>query len=218
MAARAGCHQTMISLIERGHLDRASIRLLRRVFGALDARLEPVVSWRGGDLDRLLDERHAQLVEAAASAYQRAGWDVHPEVTYARYGERGSIDLLAVRPADRAVAVNEMKSEIASVEELARRHDEKARLAAEVCFERFGWRPAVVGRVLVVPEDRTVRRVVARHALTFAAAYPVVGRGVRLWLARPTGSIGGLWFLTVKDGGRASPNAVRIRRAGSADP
>ena len=51
-------------------------------------------------MDRLVDDRHAVLVAAAGSLLTRAGWEVLPEVTYSRYGERGSIDLVAWHAID----------------------------------------------------------------------------------------------------------------------
>ena len=40
------------------------------------------VQWRGGDLDRLLDEAHAGLVERVAQLLRRLGWQVLVEVSY----------------------------------------------------------------------------------------------------------------------------------------
>jgi len=37
------------------------------VFAAVDAGFDGTVRWRGGELDRLLDERHAALVGAFAT-------------------------------------------------------------------------------------------------------------------------------------------------------
>src|SRR5580765_2408298 len=90
----ANVSQQAISLIERGHGGRLSGETLRRVFAALDARWEPTVSWRGGDLDRLIDAEHARLVGEIARRLESAGWEVAVEVTYSEFGERGSIDVL----------------------------------------------------------------------------------------------------------------------------
>lgn len=83
--------------------------------------------------------------------------------------------------------------------------------------DRFGWEPRTVGRILVVPEDRTIRRVVERHSATFAASYPARNREVRRWLREPAGPIAGLWFVTVKHPRAGSRRAggterVRVRR------
>lgn len=212
LAARAGCHQTTISRLERGQVASLTLDIVRRIFGALEGRFEGYVSWRGGELDRLLDARHAALVEATAAVYRRDGWTTHVEVSFSRFGERGSIDVLAVREKQRIVAVNEIKSEITAVEETHRRHDAKVRLARDIVEERFGWRPVAVARVLIVPEDASIRRLVRTHAATFAASYPQGSRDVRRWIREPMGSLAGLWFLSGKPGWHASQvRAGRVR-------
>ena len=96
--------------------------------------------WRGADIDRVLDERHAQLVAVVAERLTLFTWEVSVEVTFSEYGERGSIDVLAVR-APATTLVVEVKTEIASVEEMLRRLDMKARLAPKIVFDRHGWAP-----------------------------------------------------------------------------
>jgi hypothetical protein len=74
------------------------------VFAALDASFDGIVGWRSGDLDRLLDDRHAATIEAVALILRTRGWLVIPEASYSEWGERGSIDILAGREEARAVA------------------------------------------------------------------------------------------------------------------
>ena len=88
------------------------------------------------------------------------------EVTYARYGERGSIDVLATLRSARAVLVCEIKSDIPSAEATARKLDEKRRLAPFIVRERLGWEPGGVGAVLVLPESPRLRRLLAGRAGT----------------------------------------------------
>src|SRR3972149_10259889 len=95
LAQKVDLSQGEISLIETGRVARTSLRTLRRVFGALDADVVITIRWRGGIIDRLLDERHAELVGAVATTLARFGWEIDPEVSYSIYGERGSIDLVA---------------------------------------------------------------------------------------------------------------------------
>src|SRR5918992_1570089 len=64
LAARAGVSRSWVSLVGRGHLDAVTVRDLRKVCGALDVRVELVPRWRGGDLDRVVNARHAALHEA----------------------------------------------------------------------------------------------------------------------------------------------------------
>ena len=218
LAERAGVHQTTISRLERGELSTLSVTTVRRIFATLGARFEGAVWWRGGELDRLLDAAHAELVETAATVYQKRGWDVFPEVTFQRYGDRGSIDLLATLPAQRAVVVNEMKSDIYSEEDTHRRHDVKVRLVAGIVEERFRWRPVAVARVLVVPESMTTRRKITRHGVIFDAAYPSRARDLFRWLEEPIGPFAGIWFLSRKRPGavrEAPPGRMRVTVRGS---
>lgn len=103
LAQRALVSQGLISLLERGQLVHVSMAALRRVFGALDAQLEIRVQWRGGEIDRLLDRRHAGIVEGVVQTLRGEGWETRPEVTFSRFGERGSIDVLSSNAALGAV-------------------------------------------------------------------------------------------------------------------
>jgi hypothetical protein len=154
-----------------------------------------MASWRGADLDRLIDEGHARLVGAAARRLEAAGWIVRLEATYSEYGERGSIDILGLRPVERACLVVEVKSAIGSAESTGRKLDEKARLAPAIVASREGWRPETVGRVLVVPDTTSLRRLFAREPI-LARMLPVEALAVRTWLRRPVGALAATWFLS----------------------
>jgi len=182
LGRRVSVSQSVVSGLERGLLGAASLATLGRLFDAVGGELILQVRWRGGEIDRLTDRLHARLVERTAERLEQAGWSVHPEVSFSRYGERGSIDLLAVDQAAAAAVVTEVKSAIYGVEDTLRRHDVKVRLAREVVHERFGFAPALVSKLLVVPATTTARRRVAEHAVTFRRAYP--DRGVSLRRAR----------------------------------
>ena len=210
----SGVSQGEISLFERGRIERMPLRTIRRILGGLDAELVLVVRWRGGDLDRLLDAAHARLGERVTGRLKAEGWTVIPEVSFSIYGERGSIDLLAWHPATRTLLVIELKSEIASIEETFRRHDVKVRLARRILAERFGWKAAVVGRLLVVPAHRTIRHQVEDNAQLFASVYPSRNVAVRRWLHAPVGPVSGLWFVPDTNEARARrdrPVRKRVR-------
>jgi hypothetical protein len=121
-----------------------------------------------------------------------------------RYGERGSIDVLGWHRATGTLLVVEVKSSIASVEELLRRLDAKARLAPAVALERWGVRSQRASRLVVRPEDRTERRRVARQAAVLDQALPDRGRDVSRWLSEPDGGLAGLLFMTPTPAGGAS--------------
>jgi transcriptional regulator with XRE-family HTH domain len=222
VAALASLAQQTISLIECGHAAAFTIDTVRRAFGALGASYEGLVVWRGGALDRLLDERHAALVGATVARLSALGWEVVVEASYSIYGERGSIDILAGQATTRSVLVVEVKSELISIEELGRKFDEKARLARrQLCRERFGWPPVGVGRLLVPPDLDSARRAVARNAALLDGMLPARGPDVRQWLRRPGGDLDGILF--VADTNLVGANArrrggQRIRRPRSAQP
>ena len=151
LARAAEVAQSTVSRLERGHLDQLAMATVRNIFTALDATVELAPRWRGGEVDRLLDARHAAIGTAAASVLEGLGWVTVPEVTYSVYGERGSIDLVALREAESIAVMLEVKTSINSVEELLRKTDAKARLLPGLVFDRFGWRPASVVRIWSSP-------------------------------------------------------------------
>ena len=212
VAQDAGVSQDLVSLVERGRIEEVSVRALRGLARALGGELRIELMFRSAELDRLIDEGHAALVGAVARRLEALGWEIRPEVSYAVSGERGSIDLVAWPAASGTLLVIEVKTELVSIEATVRKHDEKVRLAALVVEERFGWRPRRVARLLALPEDSTPRRHVQRHAAVLDAAYPLRGSAVRRWLAAPSGSMAGLWFVAHTGDGRRMAHPVRRQR------
>ena len=211
---RAGCSASVISRLECGNLRACSGVLLARVLAALGAQLVLSVSWRGGELDRLLDEDHARLGEAWA--LRRTGWEARAEVTYNHYGERGSIDELAFHAASGTLLVVELKTGIYDAQRALARLDQKERLAAAICG-RFGWRARRVVPCLVVAESRTNRRRVEQHAALFGRL-GCRGRAAMGWLREPSSGAaqpsGLLLFVPLSDvrgthGRRAGRRRVR---------
>jgi transcriptional regulator with XRE-family HTH domain len=222
VALLAGLAQQTISLIECGQAPAFTIDTVRRAFGALGAGYEGLVMWRGGALDRLIDERHAALVGTTAARLSVLGWEIVVEASYSIYGERGSIGILAGHARTGSVLVVEVKSELMSIEELGRKLDEKTRLARrQLCRERFGWAPIGVGRLLVLPDLDSARRAVARSAALLDRMFPARGPNVRPWLRRPSGDLSGILFVADTNPVGASVGrrgAQRVRRPRSAQP
>ena len=79
VAALAGVSQTTVSLVERGHLESLTLATVRAVARALGIWLQLEPRWRGADLPRLLDERHAALVGLVVADLRRRGWEVRVE-------------------------------------------------------------------------------------------------------------------------------------------
>jgi len=159
----------------------------------------------------LLDEGHASLVGAINSTLHELGWHTEIEVSFANYGERGSIDVLAWHASTRTLLVVEVKTELGSVEGLLRPLDVKVRLATTMAAERFGWQPLNVGRLLVLPENSTARRAIRRHSQVFDTALRARNREVRNWLENPGSSLAGILFLSSSQlmGVKRNPSAVK---------
>lgn len=194
VARRARVSQRKISRLERGQVDNLPVGTIVRVFSVLDADLTQIVRWRGGELDRLIDEGHASVVGRVAAYLEARAWEVQVEVSFAVFGDRGSVDLLAWHSLTRTLLVVEVKTDLTSVEETIRKHDVKWRLGARLGADRFGWRPANVARLLVLPSTTTARARVARHDAVFSRAYPLKGSPLRSWLRKPDGAASGLLF------------------------
>ncbi|HEX5240102.1 MAG TPA: helix-turn-helix domain-containing protein [Candidatus Limnocylindrales bacterium] len=184
-----------VSRMERGALDELSLGSIRRVAGALGVHVRLLPRAPGGQLDRLINVRHAALAEHVVMLLRRGGWEVRPEVSFGIYGERGVVDLLAWHAASRALLVIELKTAIVDVGEILGTLDRKRRLAPRIAAD-LSWRPAVIGTWLAIGESMTSRRRVAAHRATFAAALPDDGIRIRRWLARPVGAVNALSFVT----------------------
>ena len=184
-----------VSRVERGAGDRLSARALMRLAGAMGARVSVRVLWQGEELDRLLDGDHARLVEWVVERLTAAGWVAVPEATFQIRGERGSIDVLAWHPATGHLLVVEVKSVVPDVQATLAGVDRKARLAPLIARER-GWTVRSVSRILVLPDDRTARRRIARFSATFARAFPERTVALRRWIAAPDRAVAGVLFVT----------------------
>jgi transcriptional regulator with XRE-family HTH domain len=185
-----------IAAIERGDVGLISVERVRQAFAALGARARVTAWWNGAAADRLLDERHADVLERASRVMAKLGWQVPTEVTFSEFGERGSIDIFGHRRAANAIAVCEVKSAFGSLEETNRTLDTKTRLAPKLCQNRFGWAPRHVAKLLIVPDESTIRRIVAAHSQTMDSLYPARSREVRAWLRAPDQNLAGIWFLS----------------------
>lgn len=225
LAARAGVSQSAVSRAERGDAWRLTVRTLHRVAEALGARAAVRLLWQGEALDRLLDAAHAGLVDQVISLLRAAGWEVIPEATFNHFGERGSIDVLAWHPVHGALLVIEVKSVVPDVQALLSGVDRKERIARKLATER-GWSVGSVSRLIVLPEDRTVRRRIEAHAATFELVCPARTRAVRRWIAEPAAALAGLLFLPASQGTtarhriakRSRPGRARRPGAGAAGP
>lgn len=119
LAQRGGVSASLVSLVERGHYDTLSLRSLRAIAAALDIRLDVTARLRTGDIDRLLNAAHARLHEELARLFLALPeWLSAAEVSFAIYGERGVIDVLAFHAPSGSLLVIELKTELVSFEDL----------------------------------------------------------------------------------------------------
>jgi transcriptional regulator with XRE-family HTH domain len=214
LAAAAGVSPSTIVRVEAGHLETHSLATIRRICAALEIRLDLVPRTRSGDLDRMLSARHSLLHESVARAMSRdfPDWQMAPEVSFSRWGERGVIDLLLWHPARRALLVIELKTDLVDIGEMLGTLDRKRRLAMDVAHDR-GWDPAKVSAWIVLADSRTNERRIVEFRTILRSAYPASGRQMHAWLRDPVGSIAGLSLWTTDRGQAARLSPVRRVRS-----
>lgn len=202
----------MVGRAESPRIARLPLEAILRIAVALDVRIDITARWKGGELDRAINARHAAMHEQVAQLLDEAPeWLFRPEVTFAIYGERGVIDILAFHPPTGALLVIELKTELVDVQGLMGTVDRYVRLATQIARQQ-GWSPTTVSCWVILREGATNRRRFAGHASTLRAAFPVDGRTMRGWLRNPTGQVRALSFLPAS-GAAASGSAVRrVRR------
>jgi hypothetical protein len=202
--------------VEPGRLDKVAFGSIRRLALALDGRFEGQILWRGDQLDRLLNKGHARMHEAMARWLgDLGGWLALPEISFARDGERGVIDIVAWHAAGRSMLVAELKTRIVDINALIASMDIRRRVAWQIARDH-GWDPASVSIWVVVAPSRTNARILADHRTVLRAKFPTDGRAMRRWLATPAGTVAGLSFLPqvrVGDLGRDLATPRRVRRS-----
>lgn len=209
---RAGISRSVIGRIERGDVLRIAWADLVAVAEAVGARLDLEVRWQGERLDRLLDERHAATVEVVVDLLHRLEWIADVEVSFAIYGERGSIDIVGRHSATGLVATFEVKASIGDANQTIIGIDRKTRLARDIARER-GWICRGVARFLVIADGTTSRSRIERHAGVFGTAFPLRGRDCVAWLRSPTSPPpSGLFFVKVPNDHSMGVTRQRVRQ------
>jgi transcriptional regulator with XRE-family HTH domain len=189
LARRAQISAATLSAIEHGHLDDVSTRALRRAAAALDIRLEVTLRLPHGELDRLLNAGHSALHEMLAQYLSALpGWIHAPEVSFAVYGERGVIDILAFHSPTGSLLIIELKTELVSLEDLLGTMDVRLRHARSIARER-GWAASSVSAWVVIADTDVNKRRVRAHSAVLRSAFPADGHAIRSWLRNPHGTI-----------------------------
>ena len=162
-----------------------------------------------------MNAAHAELHESVAARLgELVGWTWLPEVTFAHYGERGVIDILAWHAESRSLLIIELKTELVDPQELVATMHRRVRLGSAIAREH-GWDPVAVSAWVIVRGSRTERRRLRQHEGLLRAAFPRDGRAMRRWLRDPGTPMSALSFWTdVTPGGLrpASRPTKRVRR------
>jgi transcriptional regulator with XRE-family HTH domain len=195
LARRAGVSQSMVSRIECGRLAGLDLGSIEAVAAGLGAWLHVELRWRGSQLDRLLDARHARLVGLVAEVLIGRGWQVALEYSFNHFGERGSVDVLAWHPERRALLLVEVKTRIVDLQDLLASMHRKRRVVPGLLTRERGWKPGHVGSVLVLPDATVHRSAVARHSSIFDVELTGRTRDVARWLDLPESELRAIWFV-----------------------
>lgn len=194
----AGRSRHIPNAIEDGKAGALRVDDVRAYFARLGATVRLTAWYDGAVLDRLIDAEHADVIEASVHELRRQRWPVvETEVSFNYWGERGSVDFLGANEAEAAIVIGEAKSAWGSLEETLRAIDVKLRLAPQLAYNRYGWRPNSIGVVLVFPEAGSTRRIAERYSATLLSAFPGRNLAIRAWLRKPDGPLRGLWFLPI---------------------
>jgi transcriptional regulator with XRE-family HTH domain len=164
VATAAGIPRSVVMRIEAGRLDEVPLRQVRRLARVFDARVEALVRWRGADLERLVNRGHALMHEAVFRwLLEIGGWLALPEVSFARDGSRGVIDVVAWHAASRTLLLIELKTRIVDINDLMAKMDIRRRVAWQIAADN-GWDPIAIGVWVVVAPGRSNARALADHA------------------------------------------------------
>jgi transcriptional regulator with XRE-family HTH domain len=212
LARAAGVSRQLVSKVELGKVALVQLGAVRVIVEALGCRFELFVDSPGRDLDRLLNAGHAAMHEAFARLLRSVpGWLAAPESSFAIYGERGVIDVLAFHQSTGSLLVVELKTAIMDVNDLLATMDRRRRLAPRIARDRH-WDARSVSTWILVADSATNRRRLAAHATVLRGAFPADGRQMRGWLTRPSGAVAALSFLARAPGGGASARIGPVRR------
>ena len=199
LAARAGTSQSMISRLERGAGPVVDVLVLEKTLSALGIRASLDVDARHlRDRRRQADAVHARLNGMLARRLERLGWRTATEVPIGVGSPRGWIDLLAFRPADRSLLVDETKTEIGDLGGLQRSlsfYEQEAWASAR----RLGWRPARSAVLCVVLDSRAIAERLVENRELVARAFTGDVPSTLAWLAEPGHPVPRGWTLATAD-------------------
>jgi transcriptional regulator with XRE-family HTH domain len=199
LADRASSSQAAVSRLETGRAGPLDMSVLGRLFGALGLDARMVVEGRHL-LDRVRqnDGVHAKVLGCAGR--RLVGWDWLPagEVLIGGERPRGWIDLLAFRAADRALLVNETKTDIPDFGAMQRSvafYEREARAVAG----GLGWGPRTVNVLVIALDSATIARRLADNRDLVQLAFPTPVPEMMAWLRDPSANRPRGWCLATCD-------------------
>lgn len=186
LASRARTTQSAVCRLESARAPVVDLVIVGRVLDALglDARL--VMEGRHLlDRERQHDGVHARITGFVARRVERWGWLTAGETLIGPDRPRGWIDLLAFRQADRALVVEETKTEIPDFGALQRSLAFYEREAVAVA-RRFGWQPRSVNVLVVALDSMAIAARLADNRDLVRIAFPEPVLDVLRWLEDPS--------------------------------
>lgn len=199
LADRARTSQTTICRIERGRTPTLDLLVVERVLVALGARASLRIDARHlADRRRQRDAVHARLTGFVARRLERTGWSTATEVPLGDGAPRGWIDLLGYRAADRALLVEETKTDIPDFGELQRSLAFYERMAWAAA-RALGWRPVRVSVLVVLLDTQAIAGRLVDNRDLATRAFPAAASDTARWLASPNASPPRGWTIGVAD-------------------
>ena len=199
LADRAGTSQPVICRIELGKTEAIDLLVAERVLVALGMRGRLELEGRHlADRRRQRDAVHARLTGFVARRLERTGWLTATEVPIGDAAPRGWIDLLAFRPIDRALLVEESKTDLPDMGGLQRRlafYDREA----WACAALLGWRPSRSAVIVVALDSRDVARRLADNRDLLNVAFRTDAAELSAWLDDPGRAMPGAWTIATCD-------------------
>ncbi|HEU0243317.1 MAG TPA: helix-turn-helix transcriptional regulator [Candidatus Limnocylindrales bacterium] len=199
LAARARTSQATVSRVETGTAAVVDVLVLERILAALGIRATLTLDARHlDDRRRQADGVHARLNGYLARRLERDGWRTALEVPIGGAVPRGWIDLLAFRETDRAMLIEETKTDIPDIGALQRSlafYEREAWAAARM----LGWRPSRAVALVVALDTETVARRLADSRETVARAFPGSAPMTAAWLRDPACAAPRGWTLATAD-------------------
>jgi transcriptional regulator with XRE-family HTH domain len=215
LAARAGTSQATVSRLESGRMTRLDLATVARILVAMGMDADLVIEGRHlADRRRQHDAVHARLTGHVARRLERAGWTTATEVPLGEGAPRGWIDLLAYRPTDRSLLVEETKTDIPDMGAMQRSvafYQREAWAAAR----GLGWHPVRSSVLVVTLDSASIARRLADNRDLVTRAFPAPILDARAWLEDPTCPVPQGWAIGTCDPADRGSRWLRATMLGS---